>query len=197
MKNLAAICLILASAAIAQATFVGDSYVLGTWSGVVNTYTSTGSTADSKYWEYQDVSIGSYNNTTSGRVPAWFTQKYTSATLFNKMDQKYTDGYLQDDLAGAAAYIDISTDNATWTRVWSLTPSTWTNYFPTTWQTFTFAATNTLYVRHGVTMAYSASWQMIPAWSADSAGVKLYAAPEPVTMSLLGLGGLLALSRKK
>jgi hypothetical protein len=161
-------------------TFVGNYYNVGSWTGSLNTYTMTGASVDGKYWEYENITVGTYNNSVSNhaRNAAWFTQKYVSVTPFSMLQQKFTDGYIQDDLAGSMAYIDISTDNATWTRVWSLVPTTWTTYFPTTWKTILFSPTTTLYVRYGVTFAYDVMWQAIPSWSADSAGVILYDGPQ-------------------
>ena len=196
---------ILASsvAAFGAVTFVGNLYETGAWTGSIDTETYTGNGPNSKVWEYENILFPNAWNTETpfldpndpnGAEAAFFTYKYTANRYFNKMWQRYVDGYMQDATPGVEVYIDISTDNINWTRVWSLEndPSVeWITYFgywpppdpippatnPYRWiedegKTFTFPATKTLYVKHGTNFCRHACWQMLG--SGAYSGVILY-----------------------
>ena len=187
--------ILMACAGLVNAAVVAphQSYDTGTWIGSINTLTQTGKidpgVPEVKYWEYEGVAMDNYYDTVipyAAGSSGWFTQKYTAAQSFSRMTLRYSYGVIQS--GGAGSYVDISTDNTNWTRVWTI-PGGWPVYFPTTLQTFTFAPTTTLYVRHGAggggpsTTVYTVIWRIFPAWDPEGAkgGVMLYESANPTT----------------
>ena len=215
MKRMVLCAMVIAVfAMMSQAAVVAPNQTY-TMTGLGNTETSTG--PNGKYWEYDGVTMPNAYDTVVPAVTTvggWYTQKYISDVAFTGAEVKYSYGFahVYTDpvtvfLPSTAAYIDISTDNTNWTRVWSLDAAGWLTYFPSVENgnvmiPISFAATNTLYIKHGMapsagSAVYDGTWRMYPSWDpADKKG-GVVLTPEPITISMLGLGGLLALRRRK
>lgn len=187
------------------ATFVGDSYALGTWSGTTDSQTYTGNNVDSKIWEFENVAFGgpgSVNTSiaTTSRDPSYYIHKYESDTPIGSLEFRYSDGYLQEDIAANdLAYVDFSTDGVSWVRIWDMQgTAAWTDFFNTaTWVGYELPiASGTVYLKHGSAGAYAGLWQMYG--SAGDSGVRFAeAVPEPASLGLLAAFGIMCMGRKR
>jgi hypothetical protein len=146
-------------------------YDLGTWDTQIDSETYTGNGVDSKLWEYQNVIFPNTSNTNLDpnfrRTPAYFTHKYVSNTPIGALNFRYSDGYMQEDIAGqdSKIYLEVSTDGVNFMNIWQQAqqiPGDWTQYVVMpAYLTFNLpAGATTLYMRHGVTFAYDVLWQM-------------------------------------